>query len=47
MASTYYYSANGQIFAEDTAGQSRLDYISVVQGSVIGLVDQAGAAKGG
>jgi RHS repeat-associated protein len=40
MAVTNYYSVNGEIIAEHTAGQSRLDYVTDGLGSVVTTVDQ-------
>lgn len=40
MPVTNYYSVNGEIIAEHTAGQSRLDYVPDGLGSVVATVDQ-------
>ena len=40
MAVTNYYTVNGEIIGEHTAGQSRLDYLPDALGSVVGTVDQ-------
>ena len=40
MPVTNYYSVNGEIIAEHTAGQSRLDYVTDGLGSVVATVDQ-------
>ena len=40
MAVTNYYTVNGEIIAEHTAGQSRLDYVTDGLGSVVTTVDQ-------
>ena len=45
MAVTNYYTVNGEIIAEHTAGQSRLDYVTDGIGSVIATVDQTLTVK--
>src|ERR1043165_5803734 len=41
MAVTNYYTVNGQIIGEKTAGGSRVDYLTDALGSVIGTVNQS------
>lgn len=40
MPTTYYYTVNGAIIGQHTAGQGRLDYLTDGLGSVIATVDQ-------
>src|SRR5207244_8881308 len=41
MAVTNYYTVNGEIIAEKTAGGSRVDYLTDALGSVVGTVNQS------
>jgi len=45
MATTNYYTVNGEIIGEHTAGQSRLDYLPDGLGSVIATIDQTLTVK--
>ena len=46
MPITNYYCVNGAIIGEHTVGQSRLDYVTDVLGSVIATVDQTLTVQG-